>query len=371
MDVMSLRNLVHNGWTIANRKLLTQTIGKEEFRRICTAAKSFEASRKDIPSLANTGHSIFIPWGEVKLLNNKGNPRLDFPASVSDLYKRNNKLMFEGKDINLVNIVGKLRDFEQKTVRFFERSKELPKSALESKTMKKLYSPEFKVPQGKNEDGYFVTTIIDKATGKPVKAYVRSNGEDPYGCEEWLFFTKDLENNYHMIGRRSFRVDKMAKRITPGWMDSEEGSAKYAGIGLRGHQLAVERMMQENLDSVEVLSLANAFPFHYKSGFRIIPQEVKVSKSKLDDVIKLWNKETGIDEKLLRENVVAKAVNEETVSVSSLTLENFRKLLYLKNNGRYVTGDTPMELHGEWLEKWKQMALSQPILPHDSLCLNA
>lgn len=371
MDVMSLRNLVHNGWTIANRKLLTRTIGKEEFSRICTAAKSVQASRKDIPSLANTGHPIFIPWGEVKLLNNKGNPRLDFPANVGSLYKRNNKLMFEGKDINLVNIVGKLRDFEQKTVRFFERSKELPKSALESKTMKKLYSPEFKIPQGKNEDGYFVTTIIDKATGKPVKAYVRTTGENQYGCEEWLFFTKDLDNNYNMIGRRSFRVNKMAKKITPGWMDSEEGSAKYAGIGLRGHQLAVERMMQENLDSVEVLSLANAFPFHYKSGFRIIPQEVKVSKSKLDDVIKLWNKETGIDEKLLREHVVAKAVNKETVSVSSLTLENFRKLLYLKNNGRYVTGDTPMELHGEWLEKWKQMALSQPILPHDSLCLNA
>lgn len=37
-------------------------------------------------------------------------------------------------------------------------------------------------------------------------------------------------------------------------------------------------------------------------------------------------------------------------------------MLFLKNNGKYCTGDTPMELRGEWLKRWKQMAKSQPIL---------
>ena len=67
------------------------------------------------------------------------------------------------------------------------------------------------------------------------------------------------------------------------------------------------------------------------------------------------------DAETLKKHIVSKVVDGKTI-LHSQTMENWGNLLYLKNNGKYVSRDTPMDLHGEWLEKWKQMALSQPIL---------
>lgn len=373
----SLRNLVSSGFTIANRKALQETIGKGEFEKLGSAFKKLNSTHEDLPSLANTGHTIWIPSGEVELVKKSGQLTLKFPVSISDLHVRGNsgKQIFTGSDINLATITQRVRDYEKKVVEYFKNAKPFPKSAIEeSKTMKKLYSPEFTPKRRLNEDGYHVTTIIDKKNGKPQEAYVRClfKGPNPYDAldgapteiktlEKWGIFVKNSANEYELVGQRSFKLDKLNNKITSDWMDSKGNNGRFSGIGLRAHQIAVERMMQEGMDTVEICSIADAFPFHYKSGFRVIPQEMEVSAEQIERYINSWLTNTGLTREEVEKTIVSKTINGKKI-VSSESMENIRKLLYLKNNGKYVAGDTPMNLHGEWLEKWQEMAKSQPIL---------
>ena len=144
-------------------------------------------------------------------------------------------------------------------------------------------------------------------------------------------------------------------------MDSVNNAGRFEGIGLRAHQIGVERMMQENLDTIQICAEAQAFPFHYKSGFRIVPMQIEVTPEKIKNLLEFWEEKSGISKEVLEKAIVSKNIDGKII-IDSKTMENWRKLLFLKNNGKYITGDTPMELRGEWLEKWKEMAKSQPIL---------
>ncbi len=360
MNICSLRSLVYNGWTIANRKALAKVIGKDEFTKLGKAYECLDRHNSDIPSLARTGHKIFIPSGEISLRMRDGQFLLNFPANVGDFYVRKNTQSFIGKDINIKTITARVKAFEKNVVDYFKNAKELPKSALESKTMKKLFSPEYKPSRRFNEDGLHVTTLIDKTTGKPVEAYVKPLEINNVN-EAWGIYVKNSAGKYELVGQRRFKIDRDAGKILPDWMDSVGGNERYAGIGLRAHQIGVERMMQENLRTVEICAEAQAYPFHYKSGFRVIPMEIEVTQERLNRVLNNWVERSGIDAETLKKNIVSKVVDGKTI-LHSQTLENWGNILYLKNNGRYVSRDTPMDLHGEWLDKWKQIALSQPIL---------
>lgn len=360
MLISSLRNLVNNGWTIANRKALTDIIGQEECQRLCKAVKEGATSKGFTNN--SSQYSCTLPFDTVSLSCQNKQVQMSLATKADGNASLPNALTFTDKEINLKNILEQLSTFEKKVASKLKINKELPASSLESKTLKKLYSAEFKVPQGKNEDGYFVTTIINKQTGKPEKAYVKRIYKGKDGGEGWKLYVKDADNNYKLVGIRSFVVDNEHKRIAPGWMDSEGGSEKYAGIGLRAHQISIERMIEEGLDTVNVSALPKAFPFHYKTGFRAVQKETQMSASKLEALIEDWSKNSGIDIKTLRDNVVSRSGENDTVWLNNLTMENFRKLLFLKNNGKEVMGNTEMELRGEWLEKWKEMVYSQPII---------
>lgn len=362
MNIVSLKSLVSNGWTIANRKSLSKVIGNDELKNLGKLFKKLNSREfaDGLPSLSGSGHTVWIPSGEINLTNRSGQFMLSFPVSISDLYFRNNTQHFIGKDINANTIKSCIENFESKVVNYYKHAKELPPSALESQTMKKLYTPKYNAPTRLNEDGMHVTTIIDKVSGKPVEAYVQPlERRDNFEC--WGIFVKDKNNQYELIGKRSFGIDRKRGKLTSDWMDSKGGSDRYQGIGLRLHQLGVERMMQENLNTVEICAEAQAYPFHYKSGFRVIPIEAVVSDEKLKKFLDFWARESGIPMEVLEKNVVSRVENGKTI-INMKTYENFRNLLYLKNNGKYVYGDTYMCLQGEWLDKWKQMSKMQPIL---------
>lgn len=360
MNIRNLRLLVYNGWTIANRRAITKLIGKDEFSKLGKAYESLSKRESTIPSLARTGQKIWIPSGDISLKMSDKQYLLSFPTHIGDFYVKKNTQSFRGKDINIKTITARIKAFEKKVVDYFKNAKNLPKSALESKTMKKLYSPGFKPARRFNEDGLHVTTLIDKKTGKPVEAYVKPIAiSDAH--EAWGIYVKNAAGEYELVGQRSFQIDRDAGKILPGWMDSAGGADRYAGIGLRAHQVGVERMMQKNFKTVEICAEAQAYPFHYKSGFRVIPTEIEISQEKLNSVLNNWVERSGIDAETLKKHIVSKVVDGKTI-LHSQTMENWGNLLYLKNNGKYVSRDTPMDLHGEWLEKWKQMALSQPIL---------
>lgn len=360
MNISSLRGFVFNGWTIANRRALTKLIGKDEMTKLGKAYECLSKYDDGIPSLARTGHKIWIPRGDISLKMSDKQCLLSFPAHIGDFYVNKNTQSFRGKDINIKTITARVKAFEKNVVDYFKNAKELPKSALESKTMKKLFSQEFKPARRFNEDGLHVTTLIDKKTGKAVEAYVKPISiSDAH--ESWGIYVKNVAGEYELVGQRRFRIDRDAGKILPDWMDSVGGNERYAGIGLRAHQIGVERMMQENFKTVEICAEAQAYPFHYKSGFRVIPMEMEVPQERLNNVLNNWAELSGIDVETLKKHMVSKVVDGKTI-LHSQTMENWGNLLYLKNNGKYVFRDTPMDLHGEWLEKWKQMALSQPIL---------
>lgn len=362
-NINTLRNLVHNGWNISNRKNLKEVIGTDELKRLGQALKKLE--QDSYQGTNEVEGEIWIPTGEIKLFQVNNTPTLTLPSYLHGFYIKNNIQRFIGKDINLETITNRLREFQQNAINYFKNAKELPKSALESKTMKKLFSPEFKTSQGINKDGYYVTTIIDKKTGKPVEAYIKctkkASNYDKNQFEAWDIFVKNDIGEYEHVGTREFSINKQLKKILPQWMDSEDGFDRFSGIGLREHQLTVERMIQEDLDTIEICAEAQAFPFHYKCGFRVIPSENEISQERLDKAIDHWVKTTGISKAELEKAIVSRKEGDK-IYIHSQTMENWRKLLYLKNNGKYCWGDTPMELKGEWLERWKQMAKSQPIL---------
>lgn len=369
MNILALKNLVSNGWNIANRRSLQRLIGKEELTKLTNAFKQLDESlyTRDIPARGD----IRIPPGGIELSKRNGEFLLKFPVHLKDIYVRDNKQIFIGRDINLKTISERVKEYQQKVINYFKNAKELPESALESKTMRKLYTPEFKPFRRINEDGYHVTTLIDKKTGKPVEAYVKciSKSKSPYqgnkeqilDHEHWGIFVKNPQGEYELVGNRRFYIDKANKKLLPDWMDSENNLNRFGGIGLRSHQIGVERMMQENLDSIQICAEAQAFPFHYKSGFRIVPMQIEVTPEKIKSVLDFWEKQSGISKEVLEKAIISKNIDGKII-IDSKSMENWRKLLFLKNNGKYITGDTPMELRGEWLEKWKEMSKSQPIL---------
>lgn len=296
LKIYELKNLVHNGWTIENRRNLERVIGSDELKRL---GKAFQKLEEDLyMDNAQVEGDIWIPTGKITLSQINKTPALTLNSNINGFYAPNTTQKFIGKDINLETITKRIREFQQKIIESFKAPKELPESAIEeSKTMKKLFSAEFKTAHRLNEDGYYVTTIIDKKTGKPVEAYVKclinqpSTDVNSMGYEWWGIFIKNNKGKYEPVGNRAFLPNKDFKKIFPQEMSATGGNDRFAGIGIREHQLTVERMMQLGFDSIEICSEAQAFPFHYKCGFRVIPFEREISKEKLDATIDYWVKQ--------------------------------------------------------------------------------
>jgi len=96
MNISSLRSLVYNGWTIANRKGLSKVIGNNELINLGKLFKKVNSSEfiDGLPSLTGTGHTIWVPSGEISLTKSNGEFMLKFPASISDLFVHNNTQLF-------------------------------------------------------------------------------------------------------------------------------------------------------------------------------------------------------------------------------------------------------------------------------------
>ena len=263
---------------------------------------------------------------------------------------------FYGKEINMNNI--------QREVDLFERNipilKSMPKSSdcLEPKMLKKLFSDKYKPTRQFNEEGYPVTTIIDRKTQKPVEAYIKKGTVEkmPYHdgaySEKYEMYVKMPDGNSVLVGERSFVVATAEKQIDCGSMGSNANEL-YEGIGTRLHQLAVERAIQNNYNNIIICSTGDAFPFHYKSLFRTGSSDVK----KTYDVVLSMGKRRGLSENEVRECLVE---SEQKGLYEAKTFENILKRAYIKNED-YIA-EFEMVLDGQNLEYWKELAKTQPIL---------
>ena len=346
------RLLINNGWTIENRRQLVSKIGQPEYNKFKNTFKKYRISFCD-----NILHT-----DKIKLNKDGDSVLLSFEV------KNGSTIAFKDENIKVNNVTGSVRsllgsEFAPKKIDFSP-----------SKVMEKLFSPEFTPKRHIDENGCFVTTIIDKKTGEPVEAYVKQGNantkerspilDNQYiESEKWEIYVKDKDvpSKYRRVGHRTFDLDFYENKIEPGYMTAIEGQSEYEGIGVRLHQIAVERMLQEDFNTVEIESLYSAFPFHYKCGFRTTPESSKYLKSMLMESINSWSQTLKRPVNDLKREIIVEDLGDYCETDCGV-IEEIKKEICKISGGMRPFEDTSMSLQGEYLRKWIDLAESQPIL---------
>jgi len=192
---------------------------------------------------------------------------------------------------------------------------------FESKTLRKLFTDEFKPARRVDEFGNPITTVIDKKTGKPVEVVIKNRKSGKYIFE---IQCPNSQKAFFLIPKNY--LGHITMRLTNGvyieYMNTQLGNLKYKGIGTRMHQFAIEKSMKLEKGGKVLFEAADDSPvFHYKSGFR--PMDI---------------------------------------AEDALAYEQRIKKDILNGKKTQVVGSLFMELRGEQLEKWKARIRTQPIL---------
>jgi len=241
---------------------------------------------------------------------------------------------------------------------FTTKTSENCENIFESSSLNKLFSNEFKPIRQFDERGNKVTTIIDKTTGKPVEAVIEySNGEYLFhaikgsGESDYLGSIKISSNEKDIYGFKGTYIHNM---------NTQAGNAKYAGTGVRMHQLAIEDSIEHGTNGQVFFQAAWDSPgFHYKSGFRPIENLKQMPNER-----KLMNLCEGFDLNEARLNLsdAIKISNGQKMLDLNVFYEeaNIRQCLLM--NEKVEMGSVHMNLRGEQLLKWKERIAMQPIL---------
>lgn len=255
---------------------------------------------------------------------------------------------------------------------------------IKSKTFQTLSSPEFTPKRRIDENGARVTTLINKKTGKPVEAYVAMVENDDVPCERYCIMVRDKkgdirigEDNYRSVGNTYFHVNKEKKMVMP-FIENKfingklyeqinsymraGGNKEFGGIGMRLHQIRVERMLQESLGNVFIVAEGNSFPFHYDMGFRLAPQFEEYNNVNLLRQLKALSSFNG---KLPHENakyveVCSTRDGKQVINISH-TLENCL-YDYYKKGGKKLDFSPNMYLDEVSVQQWIELIKKQPIL---------
>ena len=253
---------------------------------------------------------------------------------------------------------------------------------IKSKTFKKLLMPKFILDTNLAPNGTRMTTLIDKKTQEPVIAYLAMVEEKTPNLERYLLFVKDKKgqlkvNNesYKIVGKTHFYIDKKNSIISPMYelttingelyekvhsYMSASGNNEYGGIGLRLHQLRVERMLQNHLGNVQIVAEGNSFPFHYSMGYRLTHAERPI-----EDAARIMHEFSRFNHLPPEENSKYLAVkvrdNVQYIDFSA-SLENCLNDYY-RRGGKPIEEFSPnMYLDNDSVKEWMEMIQKQPIL---------
>ncbi len=254
-------------------------------------------------------------------------------------------------------------------------------SGIKSKTIKKLFSEEFRPVKNVDENKCRITTIIDKKTKKPVEAFVAGVETEEAGEEKYVIMVKDKageikinDNAFKKVGDIYFYLDRENNIISPKFelinIDGElyervqsymrsYGNNDYEGIGIRLHQLRIERMLQEKMDNIMIVAEGNSFPFHYNMGFRLSPNFVAAEDMK--KVIGTLSDINGKNKSYNKKFIRFCYQNGEKLIDYSGTLENFLNDYY-KKGGKTLDYEPNMFLDKASAEQWINYIKTQPIL---------
>lgn len=253
---------------------------------------------------------------------------------------------------------------------------------ITSKTFYKLQTPKFMLDTNHDESGLKITTLIDKKTDTPVRAFVAGIEQQDPNMEKYCIMLEDaageitLKNKrYKIIGDTYFYINHDKQMITPkfelmfikgeayekvcSYMDAP-GNKDYAGIGTRLHQIRVERMMQTGMGNSCIVAEGNSFPFHYSLGYRLT-QAVRP----IEDCINILRDFSHWNNKPQKENsqyLFAQRQENKYIINWSATLEHFL-CDYYKNGGAALDELLPnMFLNATSVKQWIAMIQKQPIL---------
>lgn len=329
-------------------------LGQEEFSQLYKRYKNFDLRYID----SVTAHGQRIDIGDVELRDTIKGKCVSISPFCNNLGIQKTNITFYEKDISWQNIVDRINEWERKTISL--RKTPLSTDDLEPRSLNKLFSKKYNPIRRIDEKGRPVTTIIDKNTQEPVEAYIVSS--ENINSELFEMYIKNNNGADELIGFRSFKPNDREKIISPGYMKSLAND-RYEGIGIRLHQLAIERMIQYDYKAVEICSLDIAFPFHYKSLFRAKPEhyrdfDVSVAKNIKEQFKRIISGKVKISDEEIDKCFIK--ADENSYFDFSKTIENFHKLFFRKHFT--AGGDTPMVLDGKNLEYWKSLIAKQPIL---------
>lgn len=236
---------------------------------------------------------------------------------------------------------------------FSSKIQKLLPEGVSSNTFKKLFSNEFKPLRKFDENGYYVTTVINKNTQKPQEIFIKKMHEGQYN----IFF-KNPKGEYEIIGRRRYDLNPELRQIEPGWMSSLEND-KYSGVGIRCHQLAVEDAIRHNYNKIMLSSLDEALKFHEKSLF-VKTETVQFNKEYLDGLLETIAEHLDIKLGEAKKLVQYKITGNSAILELNKTVENINQVALQRGKSTFKN-TTMLKLDGERLELWKQLAMSQPI----------
>lgn len=237
---------------------------------------------------------------------------------------------------------------------------------FESKTLKELYTDEFKYCGTKPN----TTMIKNKKTGKPTPITIEADIDQMGKASDECYYVRD--KNGTRIAKKSFGINKNydSPRIDIGYMESFN-QKKYAGTQIKLTQVEIERAMQEGIDHIPIYSLPEALPFHTMMGFvpnkfeeevktyKEVQQQMKSIKKEYPKIpseffVPIISKEKGkfyIDKNVTPANAI--------LSYLKNTFEITGQQQYKKKLG---SRGVFLHLSKENFEKWKERITSQPIL---------
>lgn len=245
-----------------------------------------------------------------------------------------------------------------KTIKAMEASVSVFKK-IQLETAKQLYNTKF-VPSGKDYGEYARTTfVLDKCTGEPVEVVVipvdinRSN-------EEYQIVNPN--NNMEVIGEYFFSFDKKGKNVVIGErMFSNEN--KYAGIGIRLHQLAIERMLMKKFSNVEIGSITSAYGFHKKCGFEPIKNIKTYNKTEFQKTLQNYASDLEMSENDVKKLLIYKKQNGLILLDENSSFENI--VLYCQKHNMFsdeLNYEIGMQLSPEAIQDWLKLINKSPIL---------
>ena len=250
----------------------------------------------------------------------------------------------------------------------FEYSKPKTFKQIKLKTAEKLYHTDF-VPSGAHYGEHaFPTFVLDKKTGEAVEVLVIPRRIKPDAEDFYILNPEDLD----IIGERNFGVDDAMRSITEGSM-SAYSNHKYQGLGIREHQIAIERMLSKKMEKIQICSTPIAYDFHKKCGFEAIRKYNKhYDEMDFINEVAKYSIALNTDEKTIRDLMVYKKKKGGLFVVDeNSSIENFVK--YANKNNIPISGENflmlcvNMKLPKKALHEWMKLIRKSPILYGKSL----